>query len=37
MIKDVTSERTLYQNAPARFEAGTGNITDAVGLGADGC
>ena len=34
MIKDVTFERTLYQNAPARFEAGTGNIADAVGLGA---
>jgi cysteine desulfurase/selenocysteine lyase len=33
MIKDVTIERTLYQNAPARFEAGTGNIADAVGLG----
>jgi cysteine desulfurase/selenocysteine lyase len=34
MIKDVTFERTLYQNAPARFEAGTGSIADAVGLGA---
>ncbi|HNB54373.1 MAG TPA: family 2A encapsulin nanocompartment cargo protein cysteine desulfurase, partial [Anaerolineales bacterium] len=34
MIADVTFERTLYQNAPARFEAGTGNIADAVGLGA---
>jgi len=34
MIKDVTFEHTLYQNAPARFEAGTGNIADAVGLGA---
>ncbi len=34
MIKDVTFERTQYQNAPARFEAGTGNIADAVGLGA---
>jgi cysteine desulfurase/selenocysteine lyase len=34
MIKDVTFERTLYQDAPARFEAGTGNIADAVGLGA---
>jgi cysteine desulfurase/selenocysteine lyase len=30
----VTFEHTLYQNAPARFEAGTGNIADAVGLGA---
>jgi cysteine desulfurase / selenocysteine lyase len=34
MITDVTFERTLYQAAPARFEAGTGNIADAVGLGA---
>ena len=34
MIADVTFERTLYQPAPARFEAGTGNIADAVGLGA---
>lgn len=34
MIKDVTFERTQYQNAPARFEAGTGNIADAAGLGA---
>jgi len=34
MIQDVTFERTLYQGAPARFEAGTGNIADAVGLGA---
>lgn len=34
MIKDVTFERTIYQQAPARFEAGTGNIADAVGLGA---
>jgi cysteine desulfurase/selenocysteine lyase len=34
MIQDVTFERTLYQAAPARFEAGTGNIADAVGLGA---
>ncbi|HEX8790338.1 MAG TPA: family 2A encapsulin nanocompartment cargo protein cysteine desulfurase [Polyangiaceae bacterium] len=33
MIQDVTFERTLYQAAPARFEAGTGNIADAVGLG----
>jgi cysteine desulfurase/selenocysteine lyase len=33
MIQDVTFERTLYQPAPARFEAGTGNIADAVGLG----
>ena len=34
MIADVTFERTLYQSAPDRFEAGTGNIADAVGLGA---
>jgi cysteine desulfurase/selenocysteine lyase len=34
MIVDVTFERTTYQAAPARFEAGTGNIADAVGLGA---
>ncbi|MFM7023757.1 MAG: family 2A encapsulin nanocompartment cargo protein cysteine desulfurase [Flavobacteriales bacterium] len=34
MIADVTFENTKYQNAPARFEAGTGNIADAVGLGA---
>ncbi len=34
MIADVTFERTTYQSAPARFEAGTGNIADAVGLGA---
>jgi cysteine desulfurase/selenocysteine lyase len=34
MIVDVTFERTVYHAAPARFEAGTGNITDAVGLGA---
>ncbi|MDR3357912.1 MAG: cysteine desulfurase [Desulfovibrio sp.] len=34
MIADVTFERTLYQKAPAKFEAGTGNIAGAVGLGA---
>jgi cysteine desulfurase/selenocysteine lyase len=34
MIEDVTFERTLYQRPPTRFEAGTGNIADAVGLGA---
>jgi len=34
MIEDVTFESTRYQGAPARFEAGTGNIADAVGLGA---
>jgi cysteine desulfurase/selenocysteine lyase len=34
MIQDVTFERTVYQPPPWRFEAGTGNIADAVGLGA---
>jgi cysteine desulfurase / selenocysteine lyase len=34
MIVDVTFERTTYQTTPGRFEAGTGNIADAVGLGA---
>ena len=34
MIADVTFERTIYQGPPERFEAGTGNIADAVGLGA---
>ena len=34
MIVDVTFEKTVYHAAPARFEAGTGNIADAVGLGA---
>ncbi len=34
MIVDVTFEKTIYQGPPARFEAGTGNIADAVGLGA---
>jgi len=34
MIQDVTFEKTLYQSPPQRFEAGTGNIADAVGLGA---
>ncbi len=34
MIADVTFERTLFQPAPLRFEAGTGNIADAVGLAA---
>jgi len=32
MIEDVTFEITRYQRAPAKFEAGTGNIADAVGL-----
>ncbi len=34
MIKDVTFEHTEFHKAPGRFEAGTGNIADAVGLGA---
>lgn len=33
MIKDVTFEHTEYNPAPSKFEAGTGNIADAVGLG----
>ena len=34
MIADVSFEKTLYQPIPNKFEAGTGNIADAVGLGA---
>ncbi|MGO9432099.1 family 2A encapsulin nanocompartment cargo protein cysteine desulfurase [Rhodoblastus sp.] len=34
MIADVTFEKTVFQAPPDRFEAGTGNIADAVGLGA---
>jgi len=34
MIRDVTFKHTDYQPAPARFEAGTASIGDAVGLGA---
>lgn len=34
MIADVTFERTVYNPAPNKFEAGTGSIADAVGLGA---
>ena len=34
MIKDVTFERTVYNPPPNKFEAGTGNIADAIGLGA---
>ena len=33
MIKDVTIEKTEFNVPPARFEAGTPNIADAVGLG----
>ncbi|MFD5176899.1 family 2A encapsulin nanocompartment cargo protein cysteine desulfurase [Nocardia sp. NPDC058379] len=32
MIADVTLERSTFQPPPGRFEAGTGNIADAVGL-----
>ncbi len=32
MIKNVTFEKTTYAEAPAKFEAGTPNIADAVGL-----
>ncbi len=34
MIRDVRFERTAYAAPPAKFEAGTGSIADAVGLGA---
>ncbi len=34
MIRDVTFEHTTYAEPPARFEAGTPSIADAVGLGA---
>jgi cysteine desulfurase/selenocysteine lyase len=34
MIKNVTFEETSYSDPPAKFEAGTPNIADAVGLGA---
>jgi cysteine desulfurase/selenocysteine lyase len=34
MIQDVTFDKTVYNGPPSRFEAGTGNIADAVGLGA---
>ena len=33
MISDVTFEKTRYQEPPVRFEAGTGSIGDAAGLG----
>ena len=34
MIRTVTFEETTYSAPPAKFEAGTPNIADAVGLGA---
>lgn len=34
MIKEVTVHDAVFDKVPQRFEAGTGNIADAVGLGA---
>jgi len=34
MIRNVTFEETTYSDPPAKYEAGTPNIADAVGLGA---
>jgi len=34
MIQDVTFAHTTYAQPPAKFEAGTPNIADAIGLGA---
>jgi cysteine desulfurase/selenocysteine lyase len=34
MIKEVTFEYSTFQPPPGRFEAGTGSIADAIGLGA---
>jgi cysteine desulfurase / selenocysteine lyase len=34
MIRNVTFEETTFNDPPAKFEAGTPNIADAVGLGA---
>lgn len=34
MIKSVSFDNTSYNNLPYKFEAGTGNIADAIGLGA---
>ncbi len=34
MIQDVTFERTIYKNAPEKFEAGTPDIAGVIGLGA---
>ena len=34
MIQNVTFEKTEFQETPFKFEAGTGNIADAAGLGA---
>ncbi|GHU93911.1 hypothetical protein FACS1894156_1460 [Bacteroidia bacterium] len=34
MIKDVTIEETVFNDPPAKFEAGTPNVADAIGLAA---
>ncbi len=34
MIRDVSFEETMFADPPARFEAGTPTVADAVGLGA---
>ncbi len=34
MIKSVTFEKTIYNDLPNKFEAGTPNIAGAIGLGA---
>ena len=34
MIKDVTFEETIFNAPPHKFEAGTPNVADAIGLGA---
>jgi cysteine desulfurase/selenocysteine lyase len=34
MIRSVTFEKTLYGNLPYKFEAGTPNVSGAIGLGA---
>ena len=32
MIRDVTFQETIFNDPPAKFEAGTPNVADAVGL-----
>ena len=34
MIASVTFEKTVYNRLPYKFEAGTPNIADTIGLGA---
>ena len=34
MIKTVTFEKTVYNDLPYKFEAGTPNVADVIGLGA---